>query len=203
MTCWSAFANKNQGSRQFLTGGVTGAEVITNVLFRGASSLQYLTICKISRTLNICISGWWRLHPYTCRMMRSRYWSRHVHCRTCTLRHPLRCSKSNLWLKAKPGKTHFMFHVSAYFSFLPGVIHCRSDKKAIFSICVCVHYAVSSLAESQLTMTPTSNQFSSSPAPAARSSFDCRAPPAPPSHRPQTPALQSWRKQVAATMFSL
>ena len=55
MTCWSAFANKNQESRQFLTCGVTGAEVITNVLFRGASSLQYLTICKISRTLNICI----------------------------------------------------------------------------------------------------------------------------------------------------
>ena len=25
--------------RQFLTGGVTGAEVVTNVLFRGASSL--------------------------------------------------------------------------------------------------------------------------------------------------------------------
>ena len=151
---------------------------------------------------------WWRLHPYTCRRKRSRYWSRHVHCRTCTLRHPLRCSKSNLWLKAKPGKTHFMFHVSAYFSFLPGAIHCRSDKKAIFSICVCVcvHYAVSSLAESQLTMTPTSNQcFSSSPAPApaARSSFDCRAPPAPPSHRPQTPALLPWREQIAATMLSV
>ena len=202
MTCWSAFANKNQESRQFLTCGVTGAEVITNVLFRGASSLQYLTICNVSGTLNNYSSV--RFHPYTCRRKRSRYWSRHVHCRTCTLRHPLRCSKSNLWLKAKPGKTHFMFHVSAYFSFLPGVIHCRSDKKAIFSICVCVHYAVSSLAESQLTMTPTSNQcFSSSPAPAARSSFDCRAPPAPPSHRPQTPALQSWRKQVAATMFSV
>ena len=38
--------------RQFLTGGVTGAEVITNVLFRGASSLQYLTICKVPRMLN-------------------------------------------------------------------------------------------------------------------------------------------------------
>lgn len=37
----------------------------------------------------------------------------------------------------------------------------------------------------------------------ARSSFDCRAPPAPPSHHPQTPALQSWRKQIAATMFSV
>ena len=112
MTCWSAFANKNQESRQFLTGGVTGAEVITNVLFRGASSLQYLTICKISRTLNICISGWWRLHPYTCRMMRSRYWSRHVHCRTCTLRHPLRCSKSNLWLKARLISCFMFQHIS-------------------------------------------------------------------------------------------
>ena len=51
-TCWSAFANKNQESRQFLTRGVTGAEVVTNVLFSGASSLQYLTICNVSRMLN-------------------------------------------------------------------------------------------------------------------------------------------------------
>ena len=200
MTCWSAFANKNQESRQFLTGGVTGAEVITNVLFRGASSLQYLTICKISRTLNICIADGvsirtlvvWSVAGIEAVMFIAELvlWG-------------IRWGVANQTGGWKQNQERLISCFSIFLFLTRGDPLQEWQEGYFLHLYVCVQYTVSSLAESQLTMTPTSIQFSSSLAPAARSSFDCRAPPAPPSHRPQTTALLPWREQVVVTMFSV